>query len=396
MTPYLLVANAFTPAGGMERANHALALYLARRGGHVHLVGHGASADVLAFENVRFHRAPRPLGADLLGMPLVDWIGRFWARRIARIHGRVIVNGGNCLWGDVNWVHYVHAAWGSGWKRRWFMRDERRALRRARLIVSNSDRTTADLVERLGVDEKRVRTLFLGVDAERFCPPGAGEREAFRREMGWRPDEKVVAFVGAASDRRKGLDRLMAAWRKLEGEKDWRLVTVGANGPEAGERIQWLGFRPDIEKVLAGCDLVAAPSRYESYGLGVPEALCLGTPAMVAKAAGVAEQYSETLRPLLLEDVEDAGEIARRLLHWAANRDSYRAATLALSSALRRRDWNVMAKEFIDLVEERRTADRSMIQQEAPAGSEFGLRGRRLLESRIPQAPMQPSEADVL
>jgi glycosyltransferase involved in cell wall biosynthesis len=276
------------------------------------------------------------------------------------------------------------------------MRDERRALRRARLIVSNSGRTTADLVERLGVDEKRVRTLFLGVDAERFCPPGAGEREAFRREMGWRPDEKVVAFVGAASDRRKGLDRLMAAWRNLEGEKDWRLVTVGANGPETGERIQWLGFRPDIEKVLAGCDLVAAPSRYESYGLGVHEALCLGTPAMVAKAAGVAEQYSEALRPLLLEDVEDAGDIARRLLHWAANRDSYRAATLALSSALRRRDWNVMAKEFIDLVEERRTADRSMIQQEAPAGSEFGLRGRRLLESRIPQAPMQPSEADVL
>jgi glycosyltransferase involved in cell wall biosynthesis len=396
MTPYLLVANAFTPSGGMERANHALALYLARRGGPVHLVGHGASADLLAFDNVRFHHAPRPLRADLLGMPLVDWMGRFWARRIAKTGGRVIVNGGNCLWGDVNWVHYVHAAWGSGWKRRWFMRDERRALRRARLIVSNSGRTTIDLVERLGVDKKRVVTLFLGVDAERFCPPSDQQREAFRREMGWQPDEKVVAFVGAASDRRKGLDRLMAAWRKLEGENIWRLVTVGANGPLICERVQWLGFRPDIENVLAGCDLVAAPSRYESYGLGVHEALCLGTPAMVARAAGVAEQYSEALRPLLLENVEDAGEIARRLRHWAANRESYRAATLALSTALRRRDWNAMAKEFIDLVEKRQTADRSMIQQEAPAQSEFGLRGRRRLESRIPEARTQPSEADVL
>ena len=24
---------------------------------------------------------------------------------------RVVVNGGNCAWPDINWVHAVHAAW---------------------------------------------------------------------------------------------------------------------------------------------------------------------------------------------------------------------------------------------------------------------------------------------
>ena len=33
------------------------------------------------------------------------------ARLVGAKGARVVVNGGNCRWGDVNWVHYVHAAW---------------------------------------------------------------------------------------------------------------------------------------------------------------------------------------------------------------------------------------------------------------------------------------------
>lgn len=359
MKPYLIVANGFTPSGGMERANHALALHLARRGGEVHLVGHEAGEDVLRFGNVRFHRVARPLGADLLGMPLVDWAGRHWARRLSRRGGRVIVNGGNCLWGDVNWVHYVHAAWGSGWKRRWFMRHERRALGRAKLVVSNSRRTTADLGKYLGVEEKRVVTPLLGVDAERFAPLSAAQREVVRNEMGWTREEKVVLFVGAASDRRKGFDRLREAWGELYKAEGWRLVMVGANGPAAGDwseeaRVQWLGFRRDVERLMGACDVVAAPSRYESYGLGVHEALCLGTPAVVSAQAGVAEVYAQALRPLLIENVEDAGEIAERLRVWAAGRAAFSAAAAALSDRLRQRTWDVMAEEIVERIEERR------------------------------------------
>jgi glycosyltransferase involved in cell wall biosynthesis len=379
----------------MERANHALALHLAQRGGPLHLVGHQVSPDVLAFENVRFHRAPRPLNADLLGMPLVNWIGRYWARRISATGGRVIVNGGNCPWGDVNWVHYVHAAWGSGWKRRWFMWDEQKAIKQAKLIISNSLRTTADLVETMGADKKKIATVCLGVDADRFCPPADSRRAALRRQMGWADDEKVVLFVGAASDRRKGLDRLLAAWQNMDSKEKWRLVTIGANGPRNGRNVQWLGFRSDIENILGACDLVAAPSRYESYGLGVHEALCMGTPAMVAAGAGVAEQYPTALRPLLLKNVEDEGQITACLKQWAAHQPEYRAAALALSAVLRRRDWNTMAKEFMDQIEKRRTVDRPMMQQEA-AKPRFGLPKPSLLESRTPEPAIQPSEADVL
>src|SRR5262249_8967970 len=109
---WVLVSGDFTPLGGMDRANHALAGYLARReGAEVHLVTHRAWDDLVALPGVRVHRVARPAGSHLLGMPLLARAGRRWARRLAAEGARVVVNGGNCAWGDINWVHYVHAAW---------------------------------------------------------------------------------------------------------------------------------------------------------------------------------------------------------------------------------------------------------------------------------------------
>jgi len=105
----------------MDRAHLALAEYLSRRGDEVHLVAHSASEEFLALPGTRFHMAPKPAGSVALGSPVLDAVGRYWARRLSARGTRVVVNGGNCRWGDVNWVHYVHAAYTptfgtSGWR----------------------------------------------------------------------------------------------------------------------------------------------------------------------------------------------------------------------------------------------------------------------------------------
>src|SRR5215210_4738523 len=174
---WLLVSGDFTPLGGMDVANHALARYLALRPGTeaVHLVTHRAWADLAALGAVRVHRVARPGGSHLLGMPLLARAGRAWARRLAPGGARVVVNGGNCAWGDVNWVHYVHAAWtpppdGGPARRlkaaaahRYFLRTEGARVRLARLVLANSERTRADLIARLGLPAERVRTVYYGV-----------------------------------------------------------------------------------------------------------------------------------------------------------------------------------------------------------------------------------------
>ena len=96
---------------------------------------------------------------------------------------RVVVNGGNCVWADVNWVHYLHAAFtpdlsaAPRWFRLkehliggWYRRRERRAVRAARVVVTNSKRTTADVVAHVGVPAGRVRTVYYGADPA-WAPP---------------------------------------------------------------------------------------------------------------------------------------------------------------------------------------------------------------------------------
>src|SRR5262245_51363851 len=61
MNPYLLVSGDFTTWGGMDRANYALADYLARQGNEVHLVAHRVAPGLSERPNVIFHRVPKIL-----------------------------------------------------------------------------------------------------------------------------------------------------------------------------------------------------------------------------------------------------------------------------------------------------------------------------------------------
>lgn len=376
MSLYLIVTGDFVTTGGMDRANHALASYLARRGDEVHLVAHRVGEDLLAFPNVTFHRAPKPAGAYLLGAPLLDRVGRYWAKRISALGGRVIVNGGNCRWADVNWVHYVHSTYSpevsgaahrrlkSTWAHHRFVAAERTALPQARIVIANSKRTASDLTSLVGVLEERVHIVHYGCDPDAFRPATPDERGATRARLGWPTRQPVVAFVGALGDRRKGFDTLFKAWTSLCASSDWdaNLAVIGAGAElrawrgraiDAGisSRIDFLGFRQDVPEILAACDSLAAPSRYEAYGLGVQEALCCGLPAIVSGSAGIAERYPPELSGLLLRNPDDAVELAHRLQVWRAQADAMREPCALLSAELRRNTWTQAMEQIVAILE---------------------------------------------
>ena len=77
--PYLLVTGDFVKTGAMDRANFALANHLATQGYETHLVTHRVDPDLAESPNIIVHRVPRPVGSHLLGAPLLNRAGRFWA-----------------------------------------------------------------------------------------------------------------------------------------------------------------------------------------------------------------------------------------------------------------------------------------------------------------------------
>jgi glycosyltransferase involved in cell wall biosynthesis len=374
MESVVIVSGDFVRTGGMDMPNFAVAEWLAECGIYVNLVAFRIANELETHRNVHWTSVPKPLRSYSLGLPLLDYVGRNLARKCLARGGRVIVNGGNCQVGDVNWVHYVHAAYEASAPsslgrraqhaitHRLNLAQERSALLKARMIIVNSERTRRDLTENLGIDDSLIRTVYYGIDPDRFSPPSEERRRRLREQLAL-PDRPLVAFVGALGDRRKGFDTLFAAWSSLCRDPGWEcdLVVVGrgvelplwqqrARDGGIEGRIRFLGFRNDVPDVLAACDALVAPTRYEAYGLGVQEALCTGLPALVSASAGVAERYPSALTELLLDEPDSASALEASLRNWRRHHERLREAARELSVPLRQRTWQVMAEDVRALI----------------------------------------------
>jgi glycosyltransferase involved in cell wall biosynthesis len=383
-SPWVIVAAGFHQKGGMDKANFALADYLLEREIPVHLVTHSVDPSLEKRPLATVHLVARPANSFFLGEFALAARGKKVARRILREHplAQVVSNGGNCVWPGINWAHYVHRAW-SGPKRgplayrikaalaaNRALRTEQAAFQRARIIISNSKRTTNELVKYFGVDPHRVHTVYLGSDPA-WGPISAQERAASRKLLQIGESRGLAVFVGALGyDDRKGFDVLFRAWQTLCSRPDWDVdLLVAGTGPaapawqakvnQAGleHRIRLLGFTDRVKNVLAAADLLVSPVRYESYGLNVQEAICRGVPAMVSAAAGVAEQYDPAFAPLLLPDPEDASGLVERLLAWRSSQEQWRTRFQPFGDRLRSRGWRDTAADFVSIVEKERPAE---------------------------------------
>jgi glycosyltransferase involved in cell wall biosynthesis len=327
---------------------------------------------LLEHGRVCFHRIPKIARSYSLSAPLLARAGRRWAQHSAAAGGRVIVNGGNCRWGDVNWVHYVHAAWHampSGnflkrqkaeWHHRASVRNESLALREARVIITNSARTSRDVIEILRAPLERVQCIYLGVDSEKFTPASCDEKQELLQRLNWPMDRPQALFVGALGDSRKGLDVVLRAWSALaKGDWDVDLNIAGAgreipkwrafaDDAGIGQQVRFLGFRSDIPSLLRASDLLVAPARYEPYGLNVQEAICCGLPALVSRVSGIAERFPAELSDLLIPDADDVNDLIERLRAWRARMENYRTLVAPFGAQLRSYTWDDMAKAFVD------------------------------------------------
>jgi hypothetical protein len=206
---WVIVAGGFHDRGAMDRANAALARYLRARGARLHLVGHEIDARFLHDPMIECHEVPRPASASPVAESLLSRRGLSVAARVtgASPEARVVVNGGNCPWPDINWVHAVHAAWPvqDGGAPLWVKvkhravkalarRQERAALQAARVVIANSHATRRAVIDCLSVDSTRVHTVYLGSDSSWGQATGA-ERAAARAAFGVGDDSPVAELV---------------------------------------------------------------------------------------------------------------------------------------------------------------------------------------------------------
>jgi len=369
MTRWVLASGDFTTLGGMDRANHALASYLARRGNAVRLVAHRIDPALAGTAGIEPRLVPRPFGAHLAGAPLLARAAAREARALGRAD-RALMNGGNGAIGTPTWIHYLHAAYppelasvragvSSLASRGYYLARERKAIGAAPIVICNSERTARDVETLYDVPRSRLRVVYYGCDTRVFGSVAPAERRAARTSLQLGEGRFVAVFVGALGDRRKGFDVLFDAWRTLSRDAEWDvdLLAAGAGAATAAwtarakdagidRSVRLLGFRGDVQSVLAAADVLVHPARYEAYGLGVHEALCRGIPAIVTAAAGVTERYPTPLGSLIMPSPPQRDALVSALRAWRAHAGEWRSRAEQAAGALRARTWDDMAGEI--------------------------------------------------
>lgn len=157
-----------------------------------------------------------------------------------------------------------------------------REIELADAIVTVSEFARTTYVDE-GCAPERVRAVPLGADLELFAPPA---------DEPARGPGSVFLFAGAPIVR-KGFDLLLEAFARVAAaEPSAALRAVGPRGGEADrEGITCVGpvTQTQLAVEMSRADCLVLPSRNDSYGMVVAEALAAGLPVVVSDRVGASE-----------------------------------------------------------------------------------------------------------
>lgn len=176
-----------------------------------------------------------------------------------------------------------------------------RSLRRANLVLVDSEASGHDLVRLLAVGHERIVVVYPGVSPT-FRPLPASQTAPLRQRLGLPQD--FLLFVGTLEPR-KNLVRLLEAislWEQaphlvIAGRKGWLYEDIFTSVERLGlqQRVSFLDFVDDAD-LPALYNLARAfvyPSLYEGFGLPAAEALACGTPVVTTAVASLPEVVGE-------------------------------------------------------------------------------------------------------
>ncbi len=208
-------------------------------------------------------------------------------------------------------------------------------------VIGPSDAVTRNLAR--AVPAAVVRTVYNGIDLERFVPVSGTRIEEVRRALGIREGARVVGLFGQMLPYKGHTTLIDAAPRILAACADVQFLLVGAleNPPYQEEltariaerglagRVRFTGWQPNVHETMRAMDaIVVGTTTPEPASLALMEAMAVGRPLVATRTGGTPELVSDEETGLLYEPGQ-ADQLADRVIRVLTDSALSRALAVA-------------------------------------------------------------------
>ncbi len=304
--------------GGMSVCTRELAREMGAQGHQVdmftRLRGSESAPCLDLYENVRLIHLNAGNGKPLSKMELYPHLGNFFQelvryayredRTYDLIHSHYWISGKVGIWAQARWdvphiisYHTLGAAKNhiAGAEREPKLRvdSEMELAKSCDRILATTKREKGYLEEFYGAQSESIGVVPCGVNLNLFRPM---DRLESRIQLGLDQDKSIILYVGRFAPS-KGTDRLLEAVAHLKNHPEIKLIVIGGDGDKSPEEENLRGLCRDwgiLDRVTftgrqqqenlptyySAADVLAVPSRYESFGLVALESLACGTPVV--------------------------------------------------------------------------------------------------------------------
>ncbi len=195
------------------------------------------------------------------------------------------------------------------------------------MILPVSTLVKDELLKLYDIPESKIHVIHPGVSTNRFS---VFDRETCRHEIrqrhGLSSSDVVVLFVGMNFEIKRldlviqGIAGLVNKDRRLYRVK---LLVVGRGNTNKyltlakdlgiSDRVVFIGVTHEVEKYYMASDIFVMPSRFDTFGLAVLEAMMAELPVIISQKVGARDLIESGVQGFVLSDDPSPADVAEKL-----------------------------------------------------------------------------------